>query len=66
MPYVLLVGNNSIILHSENNTFTMTCGGCKLTNYSKHSVMILQQHAFVMVPVSISKHWFDDKGLIGN
>ena len=31
--------------------------------YSKHSVIILQQPAFLMVPVNITGDWFDDKGL---
>jgi hypothetical protein len=68
MPYGLSVGNISIILHSKNNTFDVSCVGCNSTNcvlkaYSKHSVIILQQPAFVIVPVNITEDWFDDKGL---
>lgn len=51
MPYVLLVGNISIILHSENNTFDLSCIDYNLTNCilkasSKQSVMISQQTDF--------------------
>lgn len=59
-PYVLLVRNISIILYSENSTFDVSYVDCNLIvlkAYSKHSVMILQQPAFVMVPVNIIEYW---------
>lgn len=39
------------------------CNLIVLKAYSKHSVMILQQPVFVMVPVNIIEYWFDDQSL---
>ena len=41
MPYVLLGGNISIILTSENNTFNVYCVRCNLTNCVLKLILII-------------------------
>ncbi|KAF6293143.1 hypothetical protein mRhiFer1_009047 [Rhinolophus ferrumequinum] len=67
-PFALLIGNVSVAFNSDNRTYNVSCLDCLLSACvsnvtEKHSVVLLHQPPFVMIPVKHSGPWFDDKGL---
>ncbi|XP_021110985.1 uncharacterized protein LOC110348363 [Heterocephalus glaber] len=62
--YVLLKGNVTIV--KGNDYYNVTCINCQIRNCitrTENQVMVLQQPAFVMMPVNVMEAWYADQGL---
>lgn len=65
-PYALLIGNITIDLGNEAQIYNISCINCSLSNCinsSVSTVVILQQPAFVFLPVNISGNWYGNTGI---
>ncbi|KAL0588600.1 envelope glycoprotein [Plecturocebus cupreus] len=66
-PYALLYGD--IKIAENNGHYSITCSACTLANcldstvFPTPVILIVHQPPYVMLPVSISGAWYDDRGL---